>query len=87
MREITENVSEFLDSHLHPIMRSGLLFIKDSGNFISKIKWLGSVTENVILVTSDVVKLYTSIPHDMVFKELQRALDKRGQKNFQQEIF
>ena len=68
-------------------MRSGLLFIKDSGNFISKIKWLGSVTENVILVTSDVVKLYTSIPHDMVFKELQHALDKRGQKNFQQEIF
>ena len=68
-------------------MTSGLIFLKDSGNFISKIKWLGSVTENAILVTSDVVKLYTSIPHDMVFKELQHALDKRGQKSFQQEIF
>ena len=44
----TEKVSEFLDSRLQPIMRKGLSYIKDSGDFISKIKRIGSVPDNAI---------------------------------------
>ena len=68
----TEKVSEFLDSHLQPIMRKGLSYVKDSGDFISKIKRIGSVLENAILVTADVVGLYPSIPYDVGLKALAR---------------
>ena len=34
----TEKVSKFLDSHLQLIMKKSLSYIKDSGDFISKIK-------------------------------------------------
>ena len=44
----TEKVSEFLDSHPQPIMRKGFSYIKDSGDFVSKIKQIGYVTENTI---------------------------------------
>ena len=41
----TENVSQFLDNHLQLIMREGLSYVKDSGDFISNVKRIGSVTE------------------------------------------
>ena len=68
----TEKVSEFLDSHLQPIMRKGLSYVKDSGDFISKIKQIGYVLENAILITADVVGLYPSIPYDVGLKALAR---------------
>ena len=76
----TEKVSEFLDSHLQSIMRKCLSYVKDSGDFISKIKRIGSVPANAILVTADVVGLYTSISHGVGLKALKEALDKREQK-------
>ena len=68
---LTENVSEFMDSHLQPIMKKGLSCIKDSGDFISNIKWIGSVPKNTILVNADVVGLYPRIPHNVGLKALK----------------
>ena len=59
-----EKVSEFLDYHLKPVMQSGRSYIKDIGDFFKKIKNLGSLPENAILVTVDVVGFYPSIPHE-----------------------
>ena len=67
-------------------MRLGLSYIKDSGNFIRKIKWIGSVPENAILVTADVVG-YLSIPRGVGLKALKQALDKQEQKKCQQKTF
>ena len=53
-------------------MRKGLSYVKDSGDFISKIKQIGYVLENAILVTADVVGLYPSIPYDVGLKALAR---------------
>ena len=39
----TEKVSEFLDSKLKPVMRSSRSCIKDSGDFIKKIKNIGTI--------------------------------------------
>ena len=61
-------------------MRKGLSYVEDSGDFISKIKRIGSAPENVILFTADVVGLYPNIPHDVGLKALKHALDKREQK-------
>ena len=61
----TEKVSQFLDSQLQTIMRKVAFYIKDSVDFICKIKRIGSVPENSILVIANVVGLYPSILHDM----------------------
>ena len=59
----TEKASEFLDFHLKPLMQSGWSYIRDSGDFIDKMKRIGKVPEGSFLVTADVVGLYPSIPH------------------------
>ena len=44
-------------------MRSAKSYIRDTGDFLNKLKELGSVPQNALLVTVDVVGLYPSIPH------------------------
>ena len=77
---LTEKVSEFLDNHLQPVMRKGLSYIKDSGDFINKIRRMGSIPDNGILVTADVTELNPSFPHDVGLKALRNVLNKREQK-------
>ena len=61
-------------------MKKGLSYIKDSSNFINKIRRMGSIPHNAILVIPDVATLYPSIPHDVGLKDLRETLDKREQK-------
>ena len=76
----TEKASEFLDHHLKPIMQKGKSYIRDSGDFIGKIKNLTSIPSGSLLVTADVVGLYPNIPHDLGLKALREALAKRENK-------
>ena len=73
----TEKVSEFLDYYLKPVMQNGLSYIRDSQHFLEKIKTIGSVPENAILVTADLVGLYPNIPNQAGLKALKEALEKR----------
>ena len=75
-----KKVSEFLYSHMQPIMRKGWSYIKDSQDFINKSRKLEKILDNAILVTADVVGLYLSIPHNVGLRALKEALDKREQK-------
>ena len=59
----TKKVSEFLDHHLQPVMKEGKSYIKDTADFLDKLKDLGEIRDGAILVTADVVGLYSSIPH------------------------
>ena len=61
-------------------MQNGKSYIKDSGDFLGKIKTLGCIPDNAILVTADVVGLYPSIPHQAGINALKEALDKRPLK-------
>ena len=45
-------------------MQSSKSCIKDSGDFIRKIKFIQFILSNVIFVTADMVGLYPSIPQD-----------------------
>ena len=76
----TEKISEFLDGQLKPIIHKSWYYIKDSGDFIRKIKNLADIPEGVILVTADAVSLYPSIPHQAGLEALKRALDERENK-------
>ena len=76
----TEKVSEFLDSHMQPMMRKGWSYIKDSQDFINKSRNLGKIPDNAILVTADVVRFYPNIPHNVRLRAMNEALDKEEQK-------
>ena len=76
----TKKVFAFVDHHLRPIVQNGLSYIRDSVHFLEKMKNIGSVTENAILVTADVVSLYPNIPHQAGLKALKEALEKRDIK-------
>ena len=62
-------------------MQSSRLYIKDSGNFIKKIKNIGTIPKDSILVTTDVVGLYPSIPYEAGLQSLEKALNNRTNEN------
>ena len=58
-------------------MRSGWSYIRDSGDFIDKMKRIGKVPEGSFLVTADVVGLYPSIPHKEGILALKSKLEEQ----------
>ena len=58
-------------------MQSGWSYIRDSGNFIEKMKRIGKVPEASFLVTADVVGLYPSIPHKEMTLALKSKLEEQ----------
>ena len=81
----TEKASEFLDSQLKKVMQNGWSYIKDSNDFIKKIKHLKNIPDNALLVSSDVVGLYPSIPHEAGLRALKEVLDRREEKKISTE--
>ena len=55
-------------------------YIKDSSDFIKKLKEIKDVPKDAIMVTTDVVGLYPSIPHDVRLEDLRIAFDDRVNK-------
>ena len=60
----TEGMSEIVDVFLQPYMPSIPSFIKDTDDFIRRIRNIIDSPSDVLLVTFDMVSLYPSIPHD-----------------------
>ena len=58
-----EKCSKFLDYYLKPVMQNSWSYLKDSGDFLKKMKNISSIHEDTILVTADVVSLYLTITH------------------------
>ena len=76
----TEKVSGFLDYQLKPVMREGMSYIKDSNNFMHKIKDLKDIPNNALLVTADLVGLYPSNPHEVGLQTVKKVLERRKDK-------
>ena len=57
------------------------VLIKDTNDFLSKLKNLKKVPDNAILVTADVVGLYPSIPHNEGLEVLKKQLDNFYEKS------
>ena len=58
-------------------MQDGWSYVKDTGDFLKKIKRLGKIPESAILVTADVVGLYPKNPHDLGLQSLRKRLSER----------
>ena len=74
----TEKASEFLDFYLKPLMQNGWSYLRDSGDFIDKIKRIEKITEGPFLVTVDVVGLYPSIPHKEGIVAIKQKLEEQS---------
>ena len=72
-----EKVSEYLDYILKPIMQNSWSYIKNSGDFLKKIKSIGKIPEGAILVTADVIGLYPSISYEAGLEALQKRQNER----------
>ena len=66
-------------------MQKGWSYIRDSGDFINKMNNLDLIPKNSILVTTDVVGLYPSIPHEVGLRALREALNKRDEETISTE--
>ena len=76
----TEKVSELLDHVLKAVMQQKGSYIKDSGDFIKKLKKIKEVANDAIMVTADVFGLYPIIHHDFGLEALRKTLDERVNK-------
>ena len=78
IRAPTERISAFVDIVLKPLVKSLPSYIKDTKDFVAKLKSLpGPLSPNSLLFTMDVVGLYNNIPHWDGLKACQLALDRR----------
>ena len=62
VNSVTENISQFVDIWLQPIMKSLPSFIKDTTDFINLIE-ATTLASECVLASIDVSSLYTNIPH------------------------
>ena len=70
----TEGMSEIVDFFLQPYMPIIPSSIKDTDDFIRRIRNIIELPSDVLLVTLDVVSLYPSIPHDFGLCALKNFL-------------
>ena len=75
-----------MDSELKSVMQEGWSYIKDSGDFIKKLKNIDHISQDANMVTADVVGLYPFSPHDAGLEALRKALDNRENKNISTDL-
>ena len=68
----TESISSLLDFHLQPLAREVKSYIKDTNDFLKKLRSLPNLPDDIILCTVDVVGLYPNIPHDKSLSVLHK---------------
>ena len=82
----TRKVSECLYHRLKPLIKSAKSYVKDTSDFLRKIKKLGKVPDGDILATTDVVGIYPRISHedglDALSEKLEIFQDKRIAKEY-----
>ena len=82
----TEKISAFVDSQLKPLVSQIPSFVKDTDHFLNKLKAMGKFPDRAILVTIDVVGLYTISPMMKVLRLLEKLLTTDATQKFPQLI-
>ena len=76
----TENISAFLDFHLQPLAREVKSYIKDTNDFLKKLRPLTNLPNNIFLCSVDAVGLYPKILHGEGLSALQKILELKRDK-------
>ena len=75
----TENIAAFVEYHIKDDAKKHKSFLEDTPDFLRHIEQLNNelmIEDDAILVTWDVVGLYTNIPHDEGLQTLFESLEK-----------
>jgi hypothetical protein len=75
---LTENLSEIVDHIVKPYITAVTSYLKDTNDFLSKIRSLDTLPPDSMLVSLDVVNLYPSIPHEDGLSALSAFLLQQG---------
>ena len=77
----TENISSFLDFHLQLLAQEVKCYIKDTNDFLKKLRSLPNLPDVLFyvfyIILFYVVGLYPNIPHDQDLSALRKRLDLR----------
>ena len=76
----TENISSFLDFHLQPLTWEAKFCMKDTNDFLKKLRSLPNLPDDIISCTVDAADLYPNIPHDEGLSALPKRLDLKQEK-------
>ena len=76
----TSKLSEYLDTFLKYQARKGASYVRDTKDFLSKLKPLESIPSNSILVTMDIGPLYTNTDNEEGATACYEALERRTNK-------
>ena len=79
----TENISQFVDFWLQPYIKTLPSFLRNSSQFIAEIEQL-TISPHSLLVTIDVISLYTNTPHKEGIKSCHDEFIKFESTNPQQ---
>ena len=71
-----EKILKFVDYHLGPLVKKITSYVKDTNDFLSKLRET-RISPESLLVTLDVTSLYTNMPHDEGLDACREALDTR----------
>ena len=84
-RTATENISGFLDFHLKNIVSTILHILRGTRDFLQRLNQIGDISENALLVSFDLVGLYSHISYNQGVKIMRRFLDKRENRSVSSE--
>ena len=73
----TTKISKYVDHFIQPLATQIKSYIRDTTDFINKIKHLKNIPDTALLVTMDVKSLYTNIKHNEGILALKIALNNR----------
>ena len=79
-RFYTENISAFLDFHLQPLAGEVKSHIKDTNDFLKKLRSLTDLSSDITLCSEDIAGLYPNMPHGEDLSTLQNCLELRRDK-------
>ena len=70
-----ENISSFLDHDLQPLAQAVKSYIKDTNEFLKKLRSVPKFPDRIILCTMDVVGLYANILQEEGLPALRKRLE------------
>ena len=71
-----EKISEFFDVYLQPVLKTLPYVIKDTTDFLCRLKEVGDILGGAIICIMDVVGVHPHIPHDEGLKSMRSVLNK-----------
>ena len=73
---LISKIFEYIDYHRQALVKTIPSYVKDTNNFLDKMKDINNVSEEKYLVTMDVKSFYTNIPKSEGTAATKRALYK-----------